>query len=226
MRRDSGMTGSRPRLLIVNPNTNVQVTEWLREEGARASAEDSDVVGVNAASGLAAIQTPDDIRKAAQAVVDAIIAARGAAAAIVGAFGDPGLAHARTLSSIPVIGLGEAGMREAGKGGRRFSIVTLGAAMRDSIAGRAESLGLEGQLVDILILSCSIADLVENRASHRNEILAAIRACKGEAVLLGGAPFAGLGAEMSREIGAVILDGVAASVAAARKALSGHHDGP
>jgi allantoin racemase len=216
------MTGSRLRLLIVNPNTNVQVTAWLREEAARV-ATDFDVVGINAASGLAAIQTPDDSGKAAQAVVDAIIAAPGAAAAIVGAFGDPGLAHARTLSSVPVIGLGEAGMREAGKGGRRFSIVTLGAAMRDSIVGRAKSFGLEGQRVDILILSCSIADLVENRASHRDEILAAIRACKGDAILLGGAPFAGLGAEMTHETGTLTLDGVAASVAAARKALSGHH---
>ncbi len=62
------MTGSRPRLLIVNPNTNVQVTEWLREEAARAAADDFDVIGVNAASGLAAIQTPDDNRGAAQAV--------------------------------------------------------------------------------------------------------------------------------------------------------------
>jgi allantoin racemase len=220
------MTGSRPRLLIVNPNTNAQVTEWLREEAARVAADDFKVVGINAASGLAAIQTPDDSRKAAQAVTDAVVAASGAAAAIVGAFGDPGLAHTQTVSSIPVIGLGEAGMREAGKGGRRFSIVTLGAAMRDSIAGRAKTLGLERQLVDILILSCSIPDLVENRTSHRNEILAAIRTCKGEAVLLGGAPFAGLGAEMTHEAGTLTLDGVAASVAAARDALSAHGDRP
>jgi allantoin racemase len=219
------MTGSRPRLLIVNPNTNAQVTEWLRE-AARVAADDFEVIGVNAASGLAAIQTPDDSRKAAKAVGDAVVAAQGAAAAIVGAFGDPGLAHARTLSSVPVIGLGEAGMREAGKGGRRFCIVTLGAAMRDSIAGRAKTLGLERQLVDILILSCSIPDLVENRTSHRNEILGAIRACKGEVALLGGAPFAGLGAEMTHETGTLTLDGVAASVAAARDALSAHGDRP
>jgi allantoin racemase len=211
------MMGSPPRLLIVNPNTNVQVTAWLREEAARVAADDFDVIGVNAASGLAAIRTPDDSRKAAQAVADAVVAARGAAAAIVGAFGDPGLAL--------VIGLGEAGMREAGKGGRRFSIVTLGAAMRDSIAGRAKSLGLERQLVDILILSCSIPDLVENRTLHRSKILAAIRACKGEAVLLGGAPFAGLGAEMTSETGTLTLDGVAASVAAALS-LSAYGDRP
>ena len=66
----NGMMGSRPRLLIVNPNTNLQVTGWLREEAARAAADDFDVTAVNAASGLAAIQTPDDSRKAAQAVAD------------------------------------------------------------------------------------------------------------------------------------------------------------
>jgi allantoin racemase len=218
------MMGSRPSLLVVNPNTNLQVTGWLREEAARAAAADFDVTAVNAASGLAAIQTPDDSRKAAHAVADAVVAAPGAAAAIVGAFGDPGLAHAQTLSSIPVIGLGEAGMREAGKGGRSFSIVTVGAPMRDSIVGRAKSLGQEGQLVEILMLSCSILDLIENRASCRNGILAAIRACESEAVLLGGAPFAGLGTEMTDETGKLTLDGVAASVAAARDALSARSD--
>ena len=125
-----------------------------------------------------------------------------------------------------MIGLGEAGMREAGKGGRPFSIVTVGAAMHDSIVGRAKSLGQEGQLVEILVLSCSILDLVENRASHRNGILAAICACKGEAVLLGGAPFAGLSAEMTHETGKLTLDGVAASVAAARDALSARGSRP
>lgn len=218
------MMGSRSRLLIVNPNTSPQVTGWLREEAVRVAADDFDVTAVNAASGLAAIRTPDDSRRAAQAVADAVVAAPGAAAAIVGAFGDPGLAYAQTLTSIPVVGLGEAGMREAGKGGRPFSIVTVGAAMHDLIVGRAKSLGQEGQLVDILVLSCSILDLVENRASRRNEILAAICACRGDAVLLGGAPFAGLGSEMTDEAGKLTLDGVAASVAAARNALSARSD--
>jgi Asp/Glu/hydantoin racemase len=112
-------------------------------------------------------------------------------------------------------------MREAGKGGRRFSIVTVGAAMRESIAARVRRLGLERGLVEILTLTSSIPDLVENRASHRKEILDAIRSRQGEAILLGGAPFAGLGAEMTRETGTLTLDGVAASVAAAAKALSG-----
>ena len=92
------------------------------------------------------------------------MAAPGAAAAIVGAFGDPGLAYAQTLTSIPVVGLGEAGMREAGKGGRPFSIVTVGAAMHNSIVCRAEGLGQEGQLVEILMLSCSVPGLGRNRA--------------------------------------------------------------
>jgi hypothetical protein len=43
------MTESRPRHLIVNPNANLQVRGWLRNEAARASAGEFDVIGVNAA---------------------------------------------------------------------------------------------------------------------------------------------------------------------------------
>ncbi len=126
-----------------------------------------------------------------------------------------------------MIGLGEAGMREAGKGGRRFSIVTLGAAMRDLYRRARQEPGARARARRYshpLLLDSRLGR--ESRITSQR-ILAAIRACKGEAVLLGGAPFAGLGADMTHETGTLILDGVAASVAAAPKSPfgpTGSHD--
>ncbi|MFN5455060.1 aspartate/glutamate racemase family protein, partial [Bradyrhizobium sp.] len=50
-------------------------------------------------------------------------------AAIIAAFGDPGLFAARELFDVPVIGLAEAAMLTACMAGRRFAIVTFAQAL-------------------------------------------------------------------------------------------------
>ena len=59
----------------------------------------------------------------------ALAAHSAASAAIIGAFGDPALAAARSRDPRPIFGLGERGLMAAGRRGRRFAVVTLGAAM-------------------------------------------------------------------------------------------------
>jgi allantoin racemase len=107
----------------------------------------------------------------------------------------------------------------AGRGGRRFAIVTLGAAMIDTIASRAASLALAGVLAAIHVLPFSIAEMIEDRDARRDAIAAAARASAQEngveAVLLGGAPFAGMAKALARELRIDVLDGVAACVEAA-----------
>jgi allantoin racemase len=206
----------RLRLLIVNPNTSAAVTRWLAEEARRVAGEHVEVVAVNAPSGLSAIQTPDELLQAVQVVVVAIEGHADADAAIIGAFGDPGLMEARARLAIPVVGLGEAGLRAAADG-RRFSIVTLGASMRTPLVQRVQLLGLEERLTEIRILSMSIPDMIANREAYYDALADAVRACAGDAVLLGGAPLAGLGAKMTEKTGAIVLDGVEASVTAVLK---------
>jgi allantoin racemase len=204
----------RLRLLIVNPNTSALVTRWLAEEAKRVAGEHVQVTAVNAPSGLSAIQTPEELLQAARVVVDTIKNNAEVDATIIGAFGDPGLMEARARLTIPVVGLGEAGLKAAGNG-RRFSIVTIGEAMRAQLVERVQLLGLDDRLAEIRILPTPISDMIANREAHYDAIADAVRACAGDAILLGGAPLAGLGAQMTEETGMTVLDGVEASVATA-----------
>jgi allantoin racemase len=206
----------RLRLLIVNPNTSASVTRWLAEEAKRVAGEHVQVTAVNAPSGLSAIQTPEELLQAARVVVDTIKNNVDFDAAIIGAFGDPGLTEARARLAIPVVGLGEAGLRAAANG-RRFSIVTLGDAMRAALIERVQSLGLGDRLAEIRVLPTPIPRMIADREAHYDAIAEAVRACAGDAILLGGAPLAGLGAKMTEKTGATVLDGVEASVAEALK---------
>ncbi len=208
------MSPVRRRLLVVNPNTDARVTQWLADEARRVGGAAFDITAVNARSGLAAIQSEADISIAADAVAAAIAAHPDASGAIVGAFGDPGVEAARASNLMPVVGLGGAGIAGAAKGGRSFSIVTLGEAMRQPIRMKARAMGLEAALADIRILPFSIPDYVADRPRHRAAIAAAVSACPDGAVLLGGAPFAGLALALAQETGRIVLDGVAACVEA------------
>jgi Asp/Glu/hydantoin racemase len=214
----------RPRLLIVNPNASLEVTRWLADEARRLAADRFEIEAVNAATGLAVLQTPADLRLAEQAVVAAAEARPEADGVLVAAFGDPGLETLRARGARPVAGLGESGLRAAARGGRRFAVVTLGAAMREPVRQRIDALGLAGQLADIRILPFSIPDMIADRAARRGAVETAVGACGAlgaEAVLLGGAPFAGMAATLTSELGLAVLDGVAASLEAIETALGG-----
>jgi Asp/Glu/hydantoin racemase len=183
------------RILIVNPNTNRQVTDWLAEEARRVAASGVTIAAVNASSGLAAIQTPAEVEQAGRCVVEVIAACPGIDAAVIAAFGDPGLQQARASCAVPVIGLGEAGLRAAAVGGRRFSVVTLGAAMQAPIRSRIAEYGFERQCTGLTILPIGIGEMIADRDRHRAAITTAVRACfdreRAEAVLLAALPSRG-----------------------------------
>jgi allantoin racemase len=212
------MNLARRRLLVVNPNTSARVTHWLADEARRVAGDDFEIVAVSAASGLAAIETPQDIERAERAVV-AEVEKHEAGGAIVAGFGDPGLAAARALQRMPVVGLGECGIRAAAQGWRRFAILTVGAAMRGAILAKVAAMELAGQLDEVRLLPFSIPELVGDRDARRAEIVAAVRACRDGVVLLGGAPFAGMAREIGPESGKIVLDGVAACLTALTLAL-------
>ena len=89
--------------------------------------------------------------------------------------------------------------------------------MRAALIERVQSLGLGDRLAEIRVLPTPIPRMIADREAHYDAIAEAVRACAGDAILLGGAPLAGLGAKMTEKTGAIVLDGVEASVTAALK---------
>jgi Asp/Glu/hydantoin racemase len=120
------------------------------------------------------------------------------------------------VASFPVVGLGEAGLRAAAEGGRRFSVVSVGPGMRSALLEKITGLGLREQLASLRFLPHGVIDVIRERdrvmASATDACQACIRADGAQAVLLGGAPFAGAGQEIARHTAAPVIDGVEAAV--------------
>jgi allantoin racemase len=210
------VTAKAATLLVINPNSSSVVTDRLVAKARRVAPPGVAIRAVTATSAPAALQTPDDLAAAKTFVLAAIEANADCAAAVIGAFGDPGLDEARSLAAMPIVGLGEAGILAAGAGGRRFSIVTVGEAMRALLLCRIARLGLREQLASLHFLPHSVIDVIADRDRVLAAAVKVIGTCiendGARAILLGGAPFAGAARELARQGSVPILDGVDAAI--------------
>jgi Asp/Glu/hydantoin racemase len=212
------------KLLVVNPNTSVAVTELLARRVGAAVGAAAEVEAITAPFGAAYIASEASYVVAAHAALDACgdhCTRHGRPdAIIVGCFGDPGVFALRESLALPVVGLAEAAMREAASHGR-FAIVTGGAAWRPMLVRLARALDLADRLATVAIVAATGAEL----AADRERALATLGdACLGaangiDAVILGGAALAGMAEAIAPRLAVPLVDSVDAAARAALAAL-------
>src|SRR5689334_25358986 len=99
------------RLLLLNPNTTQAVTERIEAAARLVAAPGTELVPVTAPRGLPYIATRAEATIGGAVVLEMLAELHAQVdAAVIAAFGDPGLGGARELLPIPVIGMSEAGM--------------------------------------------------------------------------------------------------------------------
>jgi allantoin racemase len=212
------------RILVINPNTTVAVTDTIVAEARRSAPPQVEITGVTARFGSPFIQTPDESETARQAVLELVSRlASGFDAVVIAAFSDPGLAEAREMSPVPVVGIAESAILTALMCGGRFAIVTLGPALRPLLEGAAVALGCAGRLDAIHILDTGTgidarsAGAAATIQRDRGEALAVLcgRAAAAEGVrsiILGGGPLAGLAHRIRVRVPVPLLDGTACAI--------------
>jgi len=204
------------RILLVNPNTSPLVTGLLAAEARRVAGPSAEIKAVTAPFGSASLECRAELVVAAHAALQAIASHDDYDAAVIGAFGDPGLAAARDIARAPVFGLGQSGLRAAAARGRRFAIVTVGERLRLDIEAMVAARGLSGQLAAIRFLNGSVLDVAADRAGFLEAMAAAANACAQESgaqrVLFGGAPFAGIGRDLAGRVAVPLFDGLTSAI--------------
>lgn len=205
------------RLLLINPNITAAMTETMAAEARLAARPGTEITAATARFGTQYIANRAEAAIAAHAVLDAMAThAEGHNAAIVSAFGDPGVNAARELFDIPVVGLAESAMLTAWPLGRRYSIICLTPRLRQWYLECAREHGLDGRLASVRALDVDIPDIMTARDRFRAELvaqcLAATREDEAEVIIIGGGPLAGLAREAAGEIPVPILDGVTSAV--------------
>jgi Asp/Glu/hydantoin racemase len=205
------------RILLLNPNTTEAVTERLAAAARAVAAPGTDIIALTAPRGVPYIATR------AEAQIGGVVALemlaehhRSADAAVIAAFGDPGLHGARELFDFPVVGMAEAAMLTACMLGRRFAIVTFARALVPWYAECVEMHGLSVRCAGIRMLDAAIRS-VPDVQEEKQELLIelanrAVDENGADVVILGGAPLAGLAAKVADRISVPLVDQAAAAV--------------
>lgn len=205
------------KLLVVNPNTTASMTEKIADAANRVRNASTDILAVTSSMGPASIEGYYDEALALPGLMLEVARGEkaGASAAIIACFDDTGLDAARALAHIPVLGICEAALSATAFIAQRFTIVTTMERSRLPLEGLVHRYGMVGRCnvraADIPVLS--LEDPQSNaRDRLRNEIAAALREDKTEAIVLGCAGMADLTMDLRREFGIPVIDGVAAAV--------------
>lgn len=208
------------RLLVVNPNTTASMTARIGAAARAVAAPGTTIDAVNPAEGPASIEGYYDEALSVPGLLACIARAQADASPPAGyaiaCFDDTGLDAARSLATAPVVGIGEAAFHLASLVAGRFSVVTTLSRSIPAIEHNLVKYGLAPRCARVRAAEVPVLSLEEPGSPARSrigaEIAAALREDRSEAIVLGCAGMADLAAELSREHGVPVVDGVAAAV--------------
>jgi allantoin racemase len=222
------------KILLLNPNTTTAVTDLLSAAGRKVASPGTELVTATAARGVPYIATRAEVQIGGAIALEMLAAADADIdAAIIAAFGDPGLFGARELFDFPVVGLAEAAMLTACMLGRKFAIVTFARALGPWYQECVSMHGLDARCAGIRTLDGTFKSISDVQDEKEEMLVAlanrAIEQDDADVVILSGAPLAGLADKVRDRIPVPVVDPTAAAVRQAetlvalkpRKAVAG-----
>jgi allantoin racemase len=206
------------RILVVNPNTTLSMTEKIGDAARAVAAPGTEVTAVSPAMGPVSIEGYYDEAFAVPGLLDEVRKheALGYDGYVVACFDDPGVDAARSIARGPVVGIAEAAMHVAALIANSFTIVSTQARSAPALEHLVLKYGFGHKCRGVRTAEFPVLAL-EDPASGavdrlRAEIGRAVAEDRCEAILLGCAGMADLNAALAREFGLPVIDGVAAAV--------------
>lgn len=211
------------RLLIINPNTSVEMTETINA-AAKAAVDDAVTVDTVCPDyGPASIEgVYDEVVSAYWTVDKALRLVEAYDGLIIACFSaHPATNALREALSQPVIGVMEAAILQALPLGSRFSIVTTSPRWTPLLEEGVRMLGVESRCASVRSTGLAVLDLEalspqDVRARLIDVSRQAVEADGAEVICLGCAGMAGLEEDIHEVTGLPVVDGVRAALALMR----------
>lgn len=208
------------RILLVNPNMTQAMTDTMAAIAREVAGDRAEILPLTATRGFPYIASRAEAQIAGAITLEMIADnLDGIDAVVVAAFGDPGLAGARELFDLPVVGMAEAAVMTAAMMGERFSIVTFSPLMTRWYTDCVEDTGLGGRFTGVCTPAAREIDVASVATDLRSDLVTlanrAVTEDAADVVILGGAPLAGLAPKIARDVPAIVIDPIAAAVAQA-----------
>jgi allantoin racemase len=203
---------------VVNPNTTQSMTDKIAAAAQKAAVAGTRILATQPDMGPASIEGFYDEAFAVPGMLARITEAelKSVDGHVIACFDDTGLDAARSLARAPVIGIGEAAFHAASLLAHKFSVVTTLSRSIPAIENNLLRYGLAARCSKVRAAEVAVLSLEEPGSGARlrisQEIDAAKREDRCEAVVLGCAGMADLARDLSIEHGLPVVDGVASAM--------------
>ena len=204
------------KLLLVNPNTTVSMTDKMRDAACAVASDGTEIVAVTAEYGPESIEGYYDEVFSIPAMLDAVKAHPDASGVVVGCFDDTGVDAARCVTAAPVIGICQAAMQVASVVSGSFTVVTTLSRSVPALEHLARRYGYSElcrrvRASEIPVLALEDPDSGA-RDRLRSEVRRALDEDGSEAIVLGCAGMVDMARSLSGELGVPVVEGVTAAV--------------
>jgi len=206
------------KLLVVNPNTSVEMTASIGEAARAVAAHGTEIRAVCPSFGPRSIEGHFDEAIAMAGVAEQVREAETwkPDGIVIACFGDPGLDAAREASEAPVLGIAEAAFHAASMLATGFSVITTmtrTCIMAEHLVHRygfeRKCRGIHGTDIPVLALEDRDSDVFERMVTAAQDALVKDRS---GAIVLGCAGMAPACRALQDRLGVPVIDGVAAAV--------------
>jgi allantoin racemase len=203
---------------VVNPNTTQSFTDKIAAAARAAALPTSQILATQPDMGPVSIEGYYDEAFSVPGLLQCVARAekQNVVGHLIACFDDTGLDAARCVAQAPVIGIGEAAFHAASLVAGKFSVVTTLSRSIPAIEHNLVRYGLATRCAKVRASEVPVLSLEEPNSPARKLISAEIEKAKSEdraeAVVLGCAGMADLAADLSREHGLPVIDGISVAV--------------
>lgn len=213
------------RILVINPNTSVEMTASIDAVAKKFAAPGTEIVTISPAYGPRSIESYFEEQLAGLATIEALVEREADFDAfVIACYGDPAVDACRELTAKPVIGIGEASMHMACLLGHSFSIVTVIPRAVPIMEGLVQRAALGDKCASVRSTNLTVLEIEEDPARAVVEMIAEAKAAiaedGAEVICLGCAGMGPLDAQVEEAVGVPVLDGTVCAVLLAQSAIA------
>jgi len=206
----------RYNIALINPNSSLATSEMMGRLAEACLPVGFTLQVITAERTPEMLVTDEDILLAKLEVERLSMAlAQSVDAIVIGAFGDPALTQLRSLMHIPTVGIGEASLLAASQGQRPFAVVTVTPALKTSITGYIDRLGLTRLCRGVFITEDDASLLMDNLQHLEQQLYETSRLAidqGAEAIVIGGGPLAPVAERLKTRLSVPVISPLIAGI--------------